>query len=119
MPSLLLGPGVGQPLRGARDFLHRFPNSFYAADARMRLDMLEREARARQLDRERAARERELRDRLAAVEVERLQAEMNLRAAERAAQDATERLGQEQAERERLAAEVVSLLCGWHHARPT
>ncbi len=32
---------------GIRDFLDRFPNSFYAADARMRLDMLDREARAR------------------------------------------------------------------------
>jgi len=93
---------------GVRDFLVRFPDSFYAADARLRLDMLEREARTRQLDRERAERERELRDRLAAVEIERLQAEMSLRAAERAAQDATERLRQEQAERERLAAEVAS-----------
>jgi hypothetical protein len=93
---------------GVRDFLDRFPNSFYAADARMRLDMLERDARALQLDRERAQRERELRDRLAALEVERLQAEMNLRAAARAAQDATERLRQEQAERERLAAEVLA-----------
>jgi len=92
---------------GVRDFLDRFPNSFYAADARLRLDVLERETRARQLDRERTERERELRDRLAAVEIERLQAEMNLRAAERAAQDATERLRQEQAERERLAAEVM------------
>jgi hypothetical protein len=93
---------------GVRDFIDRFPNSFYAADARLRLDMLEREARARQLDRERAERERELRDRLAAVEIERLQAEMSLRAAERAAQDATERLRQEQAERERIAAEVTA-----------
>ena len=93
---------------GVRDFLDRFPNSFYAADARMRLDMLDREVRAQQLDRERAERERELRDRLAALEVERLQAEMNLRAAARAAQDATERLRQEQAERERLAAEVLA-----------
>jgi caspase domain-containing protein len=93
---------------GVRDFLDRFPNSFYAADARMRLDMLERETKARQLDRERAERERELRERLAALEVERLQAEMNLRAAARAAQDATERLRQEQAERERLAAEVMA-----------
>jgi uncharacterized caspase-like protein len=32
---------------GIRDFLDRFPTSFYAADARMRLDMLDREARAR------------------------------------------------------------------------
>jgi hypothetical protein len=95
-------------LAGVRDFLDRFPNSFYAADARLRLDVLEREARSRQLDRERAERERELRDRLAAVEIERLQAEMNLRAAERAAQDATERLRQEQGERERLAAEVAA-----------
>jgi uncharacterized caspase-like protein len=31
-----------------RDFIDRFPNSFYAADARMRLDMLDRDARARQ-----------------------------------------------------------------------
>jgi uncharacterized caspase-like protein len=93
---------------GVRDFLDRFPNSFYAADARLRLDMLEREARTRQLDRERADRERELRDRMAALEIERLQAEMSLRAAERAAQDATERLREEQAERERLAAEVVA-----------
>jgi uncharacterized caspase-like protein len=92
---------------GVRDFLDRFPNSFYAADARMRLDILEREARARELDRERAERERELRDRMATLEIERLQAEMSLRAAARAAQDATERLRQEQAERERLAAEVV------------
>src|SRR5499427_1831620 len=93
---------------GVRDFLARFPNSFYAADARMRLDMLEREAKAKELDRERAERERELRDRLAALEVERLQAEMNLRAAARAAQDAGERLRQEQAERERLAADVTA-----------
>ncbi len=93
---------------GVHDFLDRFPNSFYAADARLLLDVLEREARAQQLDRERAVRERELRDRLAAVEVERLQAEMNLRAAERAAQDATERLRQEKAERERLATEVLA-----------
>ena len=93
---------------GVRDFLDRFPNSFYAADARMRLDMLERETKAKQLDRERAEREQELRERLAALEVERLQAEMNLRAAARAAQDATERLRQEQAERERLAAEVMT-----------
>ena len=89
---------------GVHDFLDRFPNSFYAADARLRLDMLD----AQQLDRERAVRERELRNRLAAVEIERLQAEMNLRAAERAAQDATERLRQEQAERERLAADVLA-----------
>ncbi len=34
-------------LAGIRDFIDRFPNSFYAADARMRLDMLDREARAR------------------------------------------------------------------------
>ena len=93
---------------GVREFLDRFPNSFYAADARMRLDMLDREVRAQQLDRERTERERELRDRLASLEVERLQAEMNLRAAARAAQDATERLRQEQAERERLAAEVLA-----------
>jgi hypothetical protein len=93
---------------GVRDFLDRFPSSFYAADARMRLDMLERETKAKQLDRERAERERELRERLAALEVDRLQAEMNLRAAARAAQDATERLRQEQAERERLAAEVMA-----------
>jgi hypothetical protein len=92
---------------GVRDFLERFPNSFYATDARMRLDMLERDARAKQLDRERTEREQELRDRLAALEVERFQAEMNLRAATRAAQDATERLRQEQKERERLAAEVM------------
>jgi hypothetical protein len=70
--------------------------------------MLEREAHARQLDRERAERERELRDRMAALEIERLQAEISLRAAERAAQDASERLHQEQSERERLAAEVVA-----------
>ncbi len=95
-------------LAGVRDFLDHFPNSFYAADARLRLDMLEREARAQQLDRERAERERELRDRMAALEIERLQAEMSLRAAERATQDATERLRQEQAERERLAAEVIA-----------
>ena len=93
---------------GVRDFLDRFPNSFYAADARMRLDMLEREARAQQIDREHTQRERELRDRLAALEVERLQAEMNLRAAARAAQEATEHLRQEQAERERLAVEVLA-----------
>jgi hypothetical protein len=93
---------------GVRDFLDRFPNSFYAADARLRLDVLERETKAKQLDRERAERERELRERLAALEVDRLQAEMNLRAAARAAQDATERLRQEQAERERLAAEVMA-----------
>jgi hypothetical protein len=93
---------------GVRDFLDRFPNSFYAADARLRLDVLERETKAKQLDRERAEREQELRERLAALEVERLQAEMNLRAAARAAQDATERLRQEQAERERLAAEVMA-----------
>jgi Caspase domain len=98
--------GANDPA-GVRDFLERFPNSFYAADARLRLDMLEREAKAKQLDRERTERERELRDRLAALEVERLQAEMNLRAAARAAQDANERLRQEQTERERLAAEVI------------
>jgi hypothetical protein len=80
-----------------RDFLARFPGSFYTADARLRLDVLER-----------GDREKELRDRLAALEVERLQAEMNLRAAARAAQDATERLRQEQQERERLAAEVAA-----------
>ncbi len=34
-------------LAGIRDFIDRFPNSFYAADARMRLDMLDREVRAR------------------------------------------------------------------------
>jgi uncharacterized caspase-like protein len=93
---------------GVREFLARFPDSFYGADARTRLDMLDREARAQQLDRERTERERELRDRLAALEVERLQAEMNLRAAARAAQDATDRLRQEQAERERLAAESAA-----------
>jgi uncharacterized caspase-like protein len=93
---------------GVRDFLDRFPDSFYAADARIRLDMLEREARARQLDRERAERERELRERMAALEIERIQAEISLRAAERAAQDASERLRQEQLERERLAAEVIA-----------
>jgi uncharacterized caspase-like protein len=80
-----------------RDFLSRFPGSFYAADAHLRLDVLER-----------GDREKELRDRLAALEVDRLQAEMNLRAAARAAQDAGERLRQEQQERERLAAEVVA-----------
>jgi hypothetical protein len=80
-----------------RDFLARFPGSFYAADARLRLDVLER-----------GDREKELRDRLAALEVERLQAELNLRAAARAAQDAAERLRQEQQERERLAAEVAA-----------
>jgi hypothetical protein len=80
-----------------RDFLTRFPNSFHAVDARLRLDMLER-----------ADQEKELRDRLAALEVERLQADMNLRAAARAAQDAAERLRLEQQERERLAAEVVA-----------
>ncbi len=80
-----------------RDFLARFPNSFHAVDARLRLDMLER-----------ADREKDLRDRLAALEIERLQAEMNLRAAARAAQDAAERLRLEQQERERLASEVVA-----------
>jgi uncharacterized caspase-like protein len=93
---------------GVRDFLERFPNSFYAADARMWLDSQERDARARQLDRERAQKEQELRDRLAALEVERFQAEVNLRAATRAAQDANDRLRQEQAERERLVAEVTA-----------
>jgi Caspase domain len=91
-----------------RDFLGHFPNSFYAADARLRLDMLEREARALKLDRERAEQERQLRDRLAALEIERLQAEMSLRAAERAAEEANERLRQEQAERGRLAADVAA-----------
>jgi uncharacterized caspase-like protein len=33
---------------GIRNFLDRFPSSFYAADARVRLDMLDREARDRQ-----------------------------------------------------------------------
>ena len=70
-----------------RDFLARFPGSFYAADARLRLDVLER-----------GDREKELRDRLTALEV----------AAGRAALDASERLRQEQQERERLAAEVVA-----------
>ncbi len=91
-----------------QDFLERFPNSFYATDARMRLDMLDREARAEKRERERAERERELRDRLAALEVQRLKEEINLRTAEHAVQDATARLAQEQAERERLAAEVVA-----------
>jgi uncharacterized caspase-like protein len=93
---------------GLRDFLARYPDSFYAADARVRLELVDREARAQQLDRERTEREKELRDRLAALEVERLQAEMNLRAAARAAQDAAGRLRQEQAERERLAAEAAA-----------
>src|SRR6202030_4155281 len=35
---------------GVRDFLDRFPNSFYAADARMRLDMLERATEGEQRD---------------------------------------------------------------------
>jgi uncharacterized caspase-like protein len=50
-----------------RDFLNRFPTSFYAADARTRLEMLES-----------ADRERELRNRLAALESERQNAEVEL-----------------------------------------
>src|SRR5258708_11189388 len=59
-------------LAGVRDFLDHFPNSFYAADARLRLDLLEREARAQQLDRERAERAREVRHRTAALDIRRL-----------------------------------------------
>jgi hypothetical protein len=80
-----------------REFLARFRDSFYAPDARLRLDLLER-----------ADQEKELRERLKALEVDRLQAEMNLRAATLAAREAADRLRQEQAERARLAAEVAS-----------
>jgi hypothetical protein len=58
---------AGNDPGAVRDFLSRFPASFYAADARMRLDMMDS-----------AARERELRDRLTALEVERQKAELEL-----------------------------------------
>jgi hypothetical protein len=62
-----------------RDFLSRFPTSFYAADARMRLEMLGS-----------AARELELRDRLTALEVERRKAELEL-ASQKAAAEIADR----------------------------
>jgi uncharacterized caspase-like protein len=64
-----------------RDFLARYPDSFYAPDARARLDFLERRAQA-QADREAVQRQRQLID------------------AESA------RLGEEQAKRERAAADA-------------
>src|SRR3984893_11320891 len=88
-----------------RDFVGRFPSSPRAPDAQYRLQMLERLARERQLERERAEREaverqaEEQRAKLAAVERERAEREAVQRQAEeqRAKLAAAER---ERAERE-------------------
>ena len=71
-----------------RDFVGRFPSSPQAPDAKYRLQMLERLARERQLERERAEREaaqrqaEEQRAKLAAAERERAEREAALRQAE-------------------------------------
>ena len=88
-----------------RDFVGRFPSSPQAPDAQYRLQMLERLARERQLERERAEREaaqrqaEEQRGKLAAAERERAEREAVQRQAEeqRAKLAAAE---QERAERE-------------------
>jgi uncharacterized caspase-like protein len=65
-----------------REFLDRYPNSFYAPDAAARLDLLEREAR------------------------EKDAAGQSAKQTQDAAMVETERLKQERAERERIAAEA-------------
>jgi uncharacterized caspase-like protein len=76
-----------------RDFLSRFPTSFYAADANLRLEMLDG-----------AARERELRSRLAALEVERQQASLELTNQRKAAELARTSAAEVTAKDEQIAA---------------
>jgi len=71
-------PDVG----AIREFLDRYPNSFYAPDAAARLDLLEREAREKEA------------------------AGQSAKQTQDAATVETERLKQERAERERIAAEA-------------
>jgi hypothetical protein len=90
-----------------REFLDRFPNSFYAPDARARLELLDREAREA-ADKQA---ERQLQD-ASAADVARLKAGQAER--ERAAQDAqaheqalAAKLAAAEAERQKLASELA------------
>lgn len=110
-----------------REFLARFPNSFYAPDARTRLDFVERavnmkqdtdtretegRAKAAAEQEKRAAetltRERDLTARLAAAETEqkRLAAELSARNEERAKSEKDAELSRR--DRDRIAAETAS-----------
>jgi uncharacterized caspase-like protein len=90
-----------------QEFLQRYPNSFYAPDARARLDLLERQAR------EKAEAEAEAqRRRASAAEAARLEEEQAAR--ERAAaearaheQDLAAKLAAAEAERQKLAVELA------------
>lgn len=90
-----------------QEFLQRYPNSFYAPDARARLDLLEREAR------EKAEAEAEAQRRQgSAAETARLKEEQAAR--ERAAaearaheQDLAAKLAAAEAERQKLAVELA------------
>ena len=90
-----------------RDFVGRFPSSPQAPDAQYRLQMLERLARERQLERERAEREaaqrqaEEQRAKLAAAERERVERE----AAQRQAEEQRAKLAA--VERERVEREAA------------
>jgi hypothetical protein len=90
-----------------REFLARFPNSFYAPDARARLELLDREARE-SADKQTQKQSRDV----DAAEAARLKAEQAER--ERAAQEAqaheqalAAKLAAAEAERQRLAAELA------------
>jgi uncharacterized caspase-like protein len=105
-----------------REFLDRYPNSFYAPDARARLDLLDRQdasaadaarLKAEQAERERIAEEarayeQELAAKLAAAETERqkLTSELAQREAAQAAAEARQRADLQKAEQDRQQREA-------------
>jgi hypothetical protein len=90
-----------------REFLDRYPNSFYAPDARALLDLLEREAREK-ADRETEARQRQLQESDAA-RLQEEQAKSERAAAEASAHehDLAAKLAAAETERQRLAQELT------------
>ena len=97
----------GADLPRLRDFIEKFPASVHAADARLRIEALDREEQARQLEIVRAGREALLREQMAALETERARAAGEVRAREQAARDIAESLRKERAEKERIQTEAA------------
>jgi caspase domain-containing protein len=95
-------------LAAIREFLARYPNSFYAPDAAARLELLERESREKDPADQSAQQQRDV----ALTEMERLRierAERERMAAEARAQaeDLAAKLANAEAERKKLAAELA------------
>jgi hypothetical protein len=75
--------GSNDPVR-ISDFIRRYPSSFYADDAKLRLDQIERNARQAQAERARAQREAALQAQIVAMEEEQRRTREELEAREKA-----------------------------------